>query len=217
MTNNKEIIKNYEFADFAEAKRFVDKVAKLAEGMDHHPRITWDYNKVELGFITHSARAVTDKDETLAARVDELVQDRLPQAGELPEEVQFYGDGGSRGNPGPAACGFVLLDMDDTVLEAGGEFMGITTNNQAEYHSLEMGLERALEAGVKRIHVFMDSQLAIRQISGQYKVKSPDLLPRYQHVKSLLAQFDEATCLHVPRELNKLADAEVNRILDSVA
>lgn len=216
MTAKKEIHKQYEFKDFAEAMRFVRKVADLAESANHHPKIQVDYNKVELWFFTHSAGKVTDKDEHLAEKVDALVQDRLPEVGDLPEEIKFYGDGGSRGNPGPAAAGYVLLDMGDTVLEEGGEFMGITTNNQAEYHSLEMGLERALEAGVKKIHVFMDSQLAIRQISGQYKVRSPELLPRYKNVKSLLAKFEEATCTHVPRELNKLADGEVNRILDSI-
>jgi len=215
MANQKEIHKSYEFKDFTEAKRFVDKVADLAQQVDHHPKIQIDYNKVELWFSTHSAGKVTEKDKNLAKKVDDLVQDRK-STGELPTEVKFYGDGGSRGNPGPAAAGFVLLDMDDRILEEGGEFMGITTNNQAEYHSLEMGLERALEAGVQKIHVFMDSQLAIRQISGQYKVRSPDLLPRYKNVKSLLAQFKETTCTHVPRELNKLADGEVNRILDSV-
>lgn len=216
MATNKEIHKSYEFNDFAEAMRFVKQVADLAQKVDHHPKIQIDYNKVELWFTTHSAGKVTVKDENLAEQVDTLVNDRMPTNGDLPTEVKFFGDGGSRGNPGPAAAGFVLLDMNDTVLENGGEFMGITTNNQAEYHSLEMGLERALEAGVKKIHVYMDSQLAIRQISGQYKVRSPDLLPRYKNVKSLLARFDEATCVHVPRALNTLADAEVNRILDSV-
>lgn len=215
MPKQSEIHKSYEFKDFAESMRFVRKVADLAEVANHHPKIQIDYNKVELWFVTHSAGKVTAKDTNLAEQVDNLVKDREP-TGDLPTEVKFYGDGGSRGNPGPAAAGFVLMDMNDTVLEEGGEFMGITTNNQAEYHSLEMGLERALEAGVKKIHVFMDSQLAIRQISGQYKVRSPDLLPRYKNVKSLLAKFEEATCMHVPRELNKLADGEVNRILDSV-
>ena len=216
MPTEKEIHKSYEFKDFTEAMRFVRKVADLAEVANHHPKIQVDYNKVELWFVTHSAGKVTTKDRNLAKQVDDLVKDRTPADGDLPTEVKFYGDGGSRGNPGPAAAGFVLLDMDDTVLEEGGEFMGITTNNQAEYHSLEMGLERALEAGVKKIHVHMDSQLAIRQISGQYKVRSPDLLPRYKNVKSLLSKFEEATCVHVPRELNKLADGEVNRILDSI-
>ena len=216
MNSKKEIHKSYEFKDFAESMRFVRKVADLAEVANHHPKIQIDYNRVELWFTTHDKGKVTEKDENLAEQVDTLVQDRLPEVGDLPAEVKFYGDGGSRGNPGPAAAGYVLMDMGDTVLEEGGEFMGITTNNQAEYHSLEMGLERALEAGVKKVHVFMDSQLVIRQISGQYKVKSPDLLPRYKNVKSLIEKFDEVVCTHVPRELNKLADGEVNRILDSI-
>jgi len=215
MPTEKEIHKSYEFKDFTEAMRFVKKVADLAQQVDHHPKIQVDYNKVELWFTTHSAGKVTVKDKNLAEQVDDLVKDRAP-TGDLPTEVKFYGDGGSRGNPGPAAAGFVLLDMDDRVLEEGGEFMGITTNNQAEYHSLEMGLERAVEAGVKKIHVYMDSQLVIRQISGQYKVKSPDLLPRFKNVKSLIEKFEETHFMHVPRELNKLADGEVNRILDSV-
>jgi ribonuclease HI len=216
MANEKEIHKSYEFKDFTEAMRFVRQVADLAEVANHHPKIEVDYSKVELWFTTHSAGKVTEKDQNLAEQVDALVDDREP-TGELPTEVKFYGDGGSRGNPGPAAAGFVLLDMNDQLLENGGEFMGITTNNQAEYHSLEMGLERALEAGVKTVHVFMDSQLAIRQLEGRYKVKSPDLLPRYKNVKSLIEHFDEVTLMHVPRELNKLADGEVNRILDSIA
>lgn len=215
MPDKKEIHKNYEFKDFTESMRFVRKVADLAEVADHHPKIQIDYNKVELWFTTHSAGKVTEKDETLAKQVDDLVKDRAP-TGDLPTEVKFYGDGGSRGNPGPAAAGFVLMDMNDTVLEEGGEFMGITTNNEAEYHSLEMGLERALEAGVKTVHVHMDSQLAIRQLQGSYKVKAPGLLPRYKNVKSLMEKFNEVTLMHVPRELNKLADGEVNRILDSV-
>lgn len=213
--DKKEIHKSYEFKDFAESMRFVRQVADLAEVANHHPRIQIDYNKVELWFITHGKGKVTEKDKKLSEQVDALITNHT-SAGQLPTELKFYGDGGSRGNPGPAAAGFVLLDMNDHLLENGGEFMGVTTNNQAEYHSLEMGLERALEAGVKKIHVFMDSQLAIRQISGQYKVRSLELLPRYKNVKSLLAKFDEATCTHVPRELNKLADAEVNRILDSL-
>lgn len=215
MSIEKEIHQSYEFKDFAEAKRFVDKVAKIAEEVGHHPRIQIDWNKVDLWYITHTAGKVTDKDHALAEQIDGLVQDRSP-SGDLPTEIKFYGDGGSRGNPGPAAAGYVLMDMDDNVLETGGEFMGVTTNNQAEYHCLEMGLERALEAGVQHVHVFMDSQLVIRQLSGQYKVKSPDLLPRFKNVQSLIAQFESVACMHVPRALNKLADAEVNRILDSV-
>lgn len=214
MGSTKEIHKSYEFKDFAEAKRFVDKVAKIAEQVNHHPKIQIDWNKVDLWFTTHSAGGVTEKDESLAEQIDELVQERAAGS-DLPTEVKFYSDGGSRGNPGPAAAGYVFMDLNDNVLETGGEYMGNTTNNQAEYHSLEMGFERALESGVRRMHVHMDSQLVIRQMEGKYKVKSPELLPRFKNIRSMMAKFEEITFQHVPRELNKLADAEVNRILDN--
>lgn len=135
----------------------------------------------------------------------------------FPTEVKLYGDGGSRGNPGPSASGFVILDMNDNILETNGEFLNITTNNQAEYHSLKLGLERAHQLGVKKVHVFMDSLLVINQMKGIFKVRNKELLPVYNRVKAQIADFDEVIFTHVPRELNKLADAEVNRILDSIS
>lgn len=133
------------------------------------------------------------------------------------DEIKFYGDGGSRGNPGPSASGYVLLDMNDNILETNGEYLNITTNNQAEYHSLKLGLERAQQLGVKIIHVYMDSLLVINQMKGIYKVKNKELLPVYTTIKGLTLQFQAIDFTHVPREFNKLADAEVNRILDSIS
>lgn len=131
-------------------------------------------------------------------------------------EIKLYGDGGSRGNPGPAASGFVIMDMQDNVLESNGEYLSITTNNQAEYHSLRLGLERARQMGVKTVHVYMDSLLVINQMKGVFRVKNEELKSVHAIVKGMLEDFDKVTFTHVPRELNKLADAEVNRILDSV-
>lgn len=133
------------------------------------------------------------------------------------DEIKFYGDGGSRGNPGPSASGYVLMDMHDNILETNGEYLNITTNNQAEYHSLKLGLERALQLGAKNIHVYMDSLLVINQMKGIFKVKNKELIPVYNKVKALSLQFQAIDYTHVPRELNKLADAEVNRILDSIS
>lgn len=132
-------------------------------------------------------------------------------------EVKLYCDGGSRGNPGPSASGYVLLDLDDNILETNGEYLNITTNNQAEYHSLKLGLERARQLGAKKVYVFMDSMLAINQMKGIYKVKNEQLRAVYHNVKSIVNDFEKVTFTHVPREYNKLADAEVNRILDSIA
>ena len=131
-------------------------------------------------------------------------------------EVKLYGDGGSRGNPGPSASGFVLMDMSDKILETNGEYLNITTNNQAEYHSLKLGLERAKQLGAKIVHVYMDSLLVINQMKGVFKVRNKELLGVFNNVRSLVNDFDKVTFTHVPRELNKLADAEVNRILDSI-
>ena len=130
-------------------------------------------------------------------------------------EIQLFGDGGSRGNPGPSASGYVIIDMNNHVIETNGEFLNITTNNQAEYHSLRLGLERAHQLGAEIVHVYMDSMLVINQMKGIFKVKNKDLLGVYRAVKELTYKFRSVDFTHVPREYNKLADAEVNRILDA--
>lgn len=131
------------------------------------------------------------------------------------KSLKMFSDGGSRGNPGPSASGYVLLTMDDKLIKGEGIYLGITTNNQAEYKSLKFGLEDAKRFGAKKVSVFMDSQLVIRQINGQYKIKNRDLIPIFRDIKDLAATFDEISFTHVPREFNKLADAEVNKALDA--
>jgi len=130
-------------------------------------------------------------------------------------EIKLYADGGSRGNPGPASSGYVLLTMDDTVIFQGGQYMGLTTNNQAEYNALRLGLEEALARNAQIVHVYMDSLLVINQMKGLYKVKHKALAPVHTAIKVLESRFDQVTYTHVPRELNKLADAMVNEVLDA--
>lgn len=129
-------------------------------------------------------------------------------------EARLYTDGGSRGNPGPSACAYVICNLDDTVVEKSGFFMGKSTNNQAEYQGLRLGLERAQELGIKNLEVFMDSQLVVNQVKGLYRVKHVDLAPVHQEVVALAKLFEKINFTYVPREINRLADAEVNRILD---
>lgn len=131
------------------------------------------------------------------------------------DKVKMYADGGSRGNPGPSASGFVVLDMQDNILARDGSYLGKTTNNQAEYHALKLGLEKAQEMNAQSVDVYMDSQLVINQMKGIYKVKNRELLPVHLAIKDLADRFDSVTYTHVPRELNKLADGMVNEILDS--
>lgn len=145
----------------------------------------------------------------------------LPSNGEVPskamllDEAKIYTDGGSRGNPGKSACGYVISGLDDKVIEKSGFYLGIATNNQAEYFGFLKALERARELGISKIRLFSDSQLVVNQMNGVYKIKNPELTPIYHDVKSVADSFEKISFTHVPRELNKLADQEVNRILDA--
>lgn len=135
---------------------------------------------------------------------------------EIPLSVKLYADGGSRGNPGPSALGYVILDMQDTLLHQDNKYLGITTNNQAEYHALLAGLEWCRDKGVREVKVYMDSMLVVNQLNSIFKVKNRDLWTLYETAKSLSEKFRKISFTHVPRELNKLADAEVNKALDAV-
>ena len=129
-------------------------------------------------------------------------------------EVKLFTDGGSRGNPGPSAAGFVITDMDGNVVTNTGKYLGITTNNQAEYQAVLLGLKKSLDLGARVVHVYMDSLLVVNQMSGIFKIKNRELWPIHQAIKSELGKFDKVTFVHIPREMNKLADAEVNNTLD---
>jgi ribonuclease HI len=130
-------------------------------------------------------------------------------------EAKMFADGGSRGNPGPSASGYGILDMHDNIILKEGIYLGITTNNQAEYRALKFGLEKALELEIKNINVYMDSLLVINQMKGIYKVKNKDLWPVHNAIKDLAQGFESISYNHVPRELNKLADSMVNEALDA--
>jgi ribonuclease HI len=131
-----------------------------------------------------------------------------------PPEATLYADGGSRGNPGPAASGAVLIRADGSMREIG-EYLGRATNNVAEWTALAIGLQAALEEGVRNLAVRMDSELVVKQISGEYRVKHPDLQPLHRRVVALLRQFNHVDVRHVRRKENALADAVVNRVLDA--
>ena len=130
-------------------------------------------------------------------------------------KATLYADGGARGNPGPAASGAVLYAEDGEVLEEIGTFLGVTTNNVAEWTGLLEGLKAALERGVDDIAIRLDSELVVRQLSGAYRVKHPGLIPLHAEAKVLLRKFNRFDVRHVPRKQNKAADAVVNQVLDA--
>jgi ribonuclease HI len=127
--------------------------------------------------------------------------------------LQF--DGGSRGNPGPAGVGVTLVDEDGTPLYEMGEFLGRCTNNVAEYTALIRGLAAAKIVGAAKVVVKSDSELVVRQLNGQYKVKSPDLKPLYQRAVALMAEIGDVKISHVMREGNTRADELANLAMDS--
>ena len=133
---------------------------------------------------------------------------------ELADEWLLMVDGAARGNPGDAGCGAVILDRNGTVVKELSRYLGHATNNVAEYEGLLMGLEALLRLGKKRICVQSDSQLLVRQLNGEYRVKDEKLKALFQKAMSLLRQFDAYRILHVPRELNKLADRLANKGID---
>src|SRR5574337_391245 len=146
-----------------------------------------------------------------------------PVSGETPTEAmlleaaKLYTDGGSRGNPGESASAYAICKMDGTVVEKSGSYIGIATNNQAEYYGFKAGLERCRVLGINKIALFSDSELVVNQMTGKYKVKNQELSPLHKEVKALADSFEKVTFTHVPRELNKITDTEVNRILDNNA
>jgi ribonuclease HI len=123
-------------------------------------------------------------------------------------------DGGSRGNPGPAAYGIILRDPGGAVLLAAGKYVGRATNNVAEYYGLIAALDAARERNVSRLRVESDSELLVRQMEGRYRVKSPDLRPLHERAVRLSRGFEHFEIAHVPREQNREADRLVNRALD---
>jgi ribonuclease HI len=140
--------------------------------------------------------------------------DETPSGAMLLEEAKLFTDGGSRNNPGDSACAYVICDLQDNVVEKSGYYMGIATNNQAEYLGMIKGLERCRDLGIDKVHLHSDSQLVVNQMNGFYKVKNQELAPLHQQLKELADSFEEVTFQYVPRELNRESDREVNRILD---
>lgn len=128
--------------------------------------------------------------------------------------VIIYSDGGSRGNPGPSAAAFVIMDKERNVLEQGGEYLGITTNNQAEYHGVRLGLEKALQIKCDAVEYRLDSMLVVNQMRGIYKIKNRELWPINERINELVSHFKSVKFIHIPRELNHVADSLVNKILD---
>ncbi len=132
----------------------------------------------------------------------------------------IYTDGGSRGNPGPSACGVVINNEKGEIILEASKFLGDATNNQAEYEALILALQKA--KGIfksriksnKNIECYLDSELIVKHLNHEYKIKDSGLQPFFIKVWNLTLDFDSVKFIHIPREKNKLADKIVNRELD---
>jgi ribonuclease HI len=137
-----------------------------------------------------------------------------PAKSKIIEEAIIYADGACRGNPGQASFGVVIYDQSKQKLAELSEAIGVATNNQAEWRGLIAGVKKALELGVKRLAIFLDSDLVVRQARGEYKVKNPELQKLYLEFWQLRNQLTSIQIKHVPREQNRLADKLANLALD---
>ncbi|MGI6485049.1 MAG: ribonuclease HI family protein [Thermoanaerobacterales bacterium] len=129
-------------------------------------------------------------------------------------KATVYIDGASRGNPGNAGIGIIFFNEKGDVIKEISDYIGQTTNNIAEYTALLTALEQAVEINIKQIDIFSDSELMVKQINGEYKVKNEGLKPLYKRVCKLLEEFDEYEIRHVSREENKRADKLANLGID---
>ena len=131
-------------------------------------------------------------------------------------EFRLRTDGGSRGNPGPSGIGVVIEDLaTGRMIEEHKRYLGITTNNQAEYQAVILGLKRCVELGATMVDVVADSELLIKQANKEYRVKNPELRLRFQEMSEYVAKIPRVTFHHVRREYNKEADRLANEAMDA--
>jgi ribonuclease HI len=150
-------------------------------------------------------RSLAASREAEAARVE---------AARPPPRTRLFTDGAARGNPGPAGAGAVIISADGHIVAKIGKFLGDNTNNNAEYMGLILGLKRAKAMGIKELDVFADSELVVKQLSGEYQVKAENLRPLFDEARQLLTGFSAIAVSHIPREQNSAADEMSNRAID---
>lgn len=218
-TDKNNLYQKFEFESFEAAVEFINKVADKASELDHHPKIVNVYSTVELWLTTHSAgNKITQKDKQLARKIDEIIKDESKinskKSAKTNGAVKLFCDGGSRGNPGHSAAGYLICNLDDSVVKKHKKYLGIATNNQAEYRALLLGLGECQKLKIQNVEVYMDSLLIVNQLKGIFKIKNQDLKILYDKIKAVEKAFDSIAYSYIPRELNAPADALVNEALD---
>ena len=126
----------------------------------------------------------------------------------------IYCDGGARGNPGPAGAGAVIMNDDGFVLGKLSEYLGVATNNQAEYQAVLLALQEAVALGAKTIHLYLDSELVVRQLTGEYRVKNENIKNLFLETRKQIQKLSDFKVVHIPREKNEEADKLVNQAIN---
>lgn len=203
--------------------QYVVIVYTISVAQGHHPiRLSGNYDKYKwLSMSKDQQVPLTDLTQLLIGilRQDSVAQEiaatsHTDVGKTTVDGVVVYTDGGSRGNPGPSAAGFVIIDASEKVIDQGGEYLGITTNTQAEYQAVRLGLEQVIVHSYKKAVFRIDSMMVVNQLRGIYRVKNRELWPIHERIRELVAQLDAVSFQHVPREFNQLADGMVNKTLD---
>jgi len=130
------------------------------------------------------------------------------------KKLKIFTDGGARGNPGPAGCGVVMFDEQKKQVGAYKKYLGETTNNIAEYNGVVLAMEEAKKIGAEELDFYLDSELVVKQLKREYKVKNPELAKLFVRIFNMQQDFKQVNYQHIPREMNKLADKLANEAMD---
>lgn len=180
---------------------------------DEYDHYAWrSLEEIQQSVVTNSTSVLLNLGSSVGVESD-LVLDSFRNADEKTTLV-IYSDGGSRGNPGPSASAFIIMDKKNNIVDQGGEFLGRSNSAMAEYVGVELALKRAIELGARNIEFYSDSLMVINQMNGLFAVHNNELRPVHDRIVKLLFNFERITFRHVHREYNRLADGLVNKILD---
>jgi ribonuclease HI/pterin-4a-carbinolamine dehydratase len=214
------LYKKFNFKSFQVALEFINKISADPLGVEHNSRIIINGPSVEILIKTEEDNPKPNLDTQIGILIDKIFNESFSQQPPMTkigqDEIKIFCDGGSRGNPGPSASGFVIYDPNDQILEEGGEYLGITTNNQAEYRAVLLAIRSASAYEPKKITFFLDSLLVVNQMKGIFKVKNKELWPIHNSISESIKNLKCPVIFnHVLREYNKKADSIVNEILDN--
>jgi ribonuclease HI len=180
---------------------------------DEYDHYTWKLlSDIQQQMITNSTVILLNIGMGKSSGSD-LVLDGLKTAVENTTFL-IYSDGGSRGNPGPSAAAYIILDKNENIVTQGGKFLGHGDSGMAEYVGVELALQKAIELGAKNIEFRSDSLMVVNQLNGLFSVKNHEFRPIHDRIIQLMTQFQRINFRHVHREYNRMADGLVNKILD---